>query len=149
MDPKSNHVESGDRESRSLTKAERERQGLPVKVIRGKGYVIEVPHVALARMVAEEDRCTYRWLGSSDHLECTRRKKPGKEMCAIHEEWHASAAAAYGMPCPVDDVSMHLFLMTLMGHLLDGRIYGSVQGQFVSIAKMMMRTVRDFDEKCR
>lgn len=129
----------------ALTAAELELREHPVKIVRAKGMMIEVPHVRLTQVVPEAERCTYTWSGDDEHRECGNRKTESGEMCAVHEMWWKSMPGVLGFPCPVDDRSMHLFLFKLTDHMLSGRIRPKEKGHYIQLAQMMMKTVREFE----
>jgi hypothetical protein len=131
----------------TLTRAEKELRRHPMKVIRGKGMMIEVPWVKLARVVPEEERCKYEWFGDREITRCEQSRMEDKEMCPVHNYWEMTCGGASELPAPVDPASMHLFMMSMMGYVMQGMMNRQDRQQMISMAKMMMRTVREFEEK--
>jgi hypothetical protein len=86
--------------------------------------------------VPEAERCRHR---RPDGGRCTDSKAAGKEMCEMHNDWHASVPAALGLPFPEDAVSLQRFLAKMLDLVMTGTVKPHIAKQTETLVKMLFR----------
>jgi hypothetical protein len=97
---------------------------------------------ALARGVAEEERCGY-FLGDLEDQRCPRRKVHAQaKYCELHEGWQSAELARAGAPLPLTPMDMQLFLAKAIDQVISGQKSDVQVRAVLMLVKLMVRNAR-------
>jgi hypothetical protein len=127
-------------------KDRKQKQGLVRRARREDSLALAVKAPwktdALAKGVAEEERCGY-FLGDLEDQRCPRRKVHAQaKYCELHEGWQSAELARAGAPLPLNPMDMQLFLAKAIDQVIMGQKSDVQVRAVLMLVKLMVRNAR-------
>jgi len=107
-----------------------------------KSLIVDIPlYPAVEEVVPDEERCKYISLGEIGRCK-KQRCMPDEIYCVFHKAWDTNVLAVYGAPYPDDDQSIHMFLATMLGMVLSGKVKASQYRIIEKLCRMLVDNSR-------